>query len=84
MLLFYAEEGTPRYVWAGLNQDMLGSITYPFELTEVHPKWKDIRVGQPVAMTDLELIYDWKATVSGENRGEFTKDVLKKMNDYYP
>ena len=84
VLLFSAEDERPRYVWAKLNQQMLDSITYPFELTEVHPKWEHTRVGQPVAMTDIELIYDWSATVNGEKRGHFTKGILNKMNAYYP
>jgi hypothetical protein len=84
VLVFFAEEGSPRYVWAELDQGMLGSIDYPFKLTEAHPKWKTIRVGQQVAMTNIALIYDWKATVDGQQQGNYTTSILARMNRYYP
>ena len=84
VLVFFAEAGVPRYVWAKLDHKMLDVIDYPFRLIEVHPKWKEFRIGQQVAMTKIELIYDWRATVDGKQRGNFTKSVLSQMNSYYP
>ena len=83
VLMFLAEKNVPRYVWAELDQPMLDIIEYPFRLTEVHPKWKVLVIGQQFSQ-DLSLIYDWRATVHGEQRGNYTKSVLEEMNSYYP